>query len=320
MVVKWFLDQNKDMAADSNMGFHQGFIPSSYCSFSPHMVSFQTEAINSSTGMISRAMSMNTLVGTSTSSGMFIPARPSLVSNMPSVSPSASSSTDASLGSMPKYKFVTGSPADWTLSELAILKEGLVRYAHEPNIMKYIKIAAMLPTRTIRDVALRCRWNISKEGGKRRKPEEHSTGKKMKDLKGFTVSSTSTVNIHPVPSNNVAPYSFMMHQPNQSCLEVPAVDSATLQLLEENDRFLNQISASIATFKVKENPDLFLHTSNNITAILDRMSRMPGIMSQMPPLPVSVDEQHLSSIVQLSRMGVSYGAPIGPHLKQEPRC
>nr|CAD1821152.1 unnamed protein product [Ananas comosus var. bracteatus] len=293
MVVKWFLDQNKDMAADSNMGFHQGFIPSSYCSFSPHMVSFQTEAINSSTGMISRAMSMNTLVGTSTSSGMFIPARPSLVSNMPSVSPSASSSTDASLGSMPKYKF-----------------EGLVRYAHEPNIMKYIKIAAMLPTRTIRDVALRCRWNTSKEGGKRRKPEEHSTGKKMKDLKGFTVSSTSTVNIHPVPSNNVAPYSFMMHQPNQSCLEVPAVDSATLQLLEENDRFLNQISASIATFKVKENPDLFLHTSNNITAILDRMSRMPGIMSQMPPLPVSVDEQHLSSIVQLSRMGVSFGAPL----------
>lgn len=35
----------------------------------------------------------------------------------------------------------------------------IFRYAHEPTIMKYIKIAAMLPTKTIRDVALRCWWN-----------------------------------------------------------------------------------------------------------------------------------------------------------------
>ena len=32
------------------------------------------------------------------------------------------------------------------------------RYAREPNVMRYIKIAAMLPNRTIRDVALRCWW------------------------------------------------------------------------------------------------------------------------------------------------------------------
>jgi hypothetical protein len=35
----------------------------------------------------------------------------------------------------------------------------IFRYAHEPTIIKYIKIAAMLPTRTTRDVALRCWWN-----------------------------------------------------------------------------------------------------------------------------------------------------------------
>ncbi|KAI4994738.1 hypothetical protein ZWY2020_034379 [Hordeum vulgare] len=32
----------------------------------------------------------------------------------------------------------------------------IFKYAREPNIMRYIKIAAMLPNRTIRDVALRC--------------------------------------------------------------------------------------------------------------------------------------------------------------------
>lgn len=92
--------------------------------------------------------------------------------------------------SAPKYKFVTCSPADWTAHELATLEEGLLRlltlllpaffskyccisrrqmesihqpslfarYAREPNITKYINIAAMLPAKTIRDVALRCCW------------------------------------------------------------------------------------------------------------------------------------------------------------------
>jgi len=32
------------------------------------------------------------------------------------------------------------------------------RYAGEHGIMKYIKIAAMLDRKTVRDVALRCRW------------------------------------------------------------------------------------------------------------------------------------------------------------------
>jgi hypothetical protein len=34
----------------------------------------------------------------------------------------------------------------------------MTSYANEPSIMKYIKIAAALPDKTVRDVALRCRW------------------------------------------------------------------------------------------------------------------------------------------------------------------
>jgi hypothetical protein len=32
------------------------------------------------------------------------------------------------------------------------------RYANEPGIMEYIKIAATLPDKTVRDVAMRCQW------------------------------------------------------------------------------------------------------------------------------------------------------------------
>ena len=34
----------------------------------------------------------------------------------------------------------------------------ICRYGSEPSIMKYIKIAAILRDKTVRDVALRCRW------------------------------------------------------------------------------------------------------------------------------------------------------------------
>ncbi|RRT80783.1 hypothetical protein B296_00020643 [Ensete ventricosum] len=57
------------------------------------------------------------------------------------------------------------------------------RYANEPSIQKFTKIAALLPRKTIRDVALRCQWMINKENGKRRKVEENYATKKVKDMK-----------------------------------------------------------------------------------------------------------------------------------------
>ncbi|KAB2038142.1 hypothetical protein E1A91_D03G119400v1 [Gossypium mustelinum] len=38
------------------------------------------------------------------------------------------------------------------------LQDRKERYKNEPSIMKYIKIAATLPDKTVRDVALRCWW------------------------------------------------------------------------------------------------------------------------------------------------------------------
>ncbi|KAM3211726.1 hypothetical protein ACQJBY_065065 [Aegilops geniculata] len=203
-------------------------------------------------------------------------------------------------GAPPKYKFVTGSPSDWTPYELSIFQEGLARYAREPTIMKYIKIAAMLPTKTIRDVALRCRWTAGKES-RRRKPDEFYAGKRIRDLKEKMVVSTSLANFQMAPPNNLVPFSMLMHHP------VLVLDNATQHLLEENNQLLNQISANIETFKLGENMDLFLRTNNNIRTILKRMGETPGVMGQMRPLPEPVNEGQLNSLLQLDRVVASYG-------------
>ncbi|XP_066352675.1 uncharacterized protein [Miscanthus floridulus] len=208
----------------------------------------------------------------------------------------------SSLPSPPKYKFVTGSPADWSADEIATLNQGLIRYAHEPSIMKYIKIAAMLPTKTIRDVALRCVWTPGKESS-RRKPDGYHAGRNMTYSKNKMAASTSVTNIPMPPPNNVFPFSTSLHHPSQNNLvsmEVPVLDSAT-QLLEENNQLLSQIAANIRTLKTEENVDLFLRTNNNIRAISERMRETLGIMDQMPSLPVHVNEEHLSSLVHLHR-------------------
>lgn len=45
----------------------------------------------------------------------------------------------------------------WVLASHIVLLDNS-RYAGENGMMKYIKIAAMLHRKTVRDVALRCRW------------------------------------------------------------------------------------------------------------------------------------------------------------------
>uniref|UniRef100_A0A453S5F6 Myb-like domain-containing protein n=1 Tax=Aegilops tauschii subsp. strangulata TaxID=200361 RepID=A0A453S5F6_AEGTS len=213
-------------------------------------------------------------------------------------------------GAPPKYKFVTGSPSDWTPYELSIFQEGLARYAREPTIMKYIKIAAMLPTKTIRDVALRCRWTAGKES-RRRKPDEFYAGKRIRDLKEKMIVSTSLANFQMAPPNNLVPFSMSMHHPGQNSLAaneaVLVLDNATQHLLEENNQLLNQISANIETFKLGENMDLFVRTNNNIRTILKRMGETPGVMGQMRPLPEPVNEGQLNSLLQLDRVVASYG-------------
>jgi len=314
------------MAADSSMGFHQGITASLYNHH--HMLSFQSSSdvgIGGDAASGGMVMAPRSVTGSSSNAGLFLSPNPGVIGNASGVGPSRSSSGDVFRGTgSPKYKFVTGSPSDWTDRELDILKEGLARYAREPNIMRYIKIAAMLPNRTIRDVALRCWWGTGKD--RRKKPDGFYIGKKIRDMKPTQdkmVASVPMANFQMAHTNSVTPFSISMQHPNQQSQvpkEAAVVDSATQHLLEENNQLLNQIAANIETCKTVENMDLFLQTSSNIKMILSRMSETPGIMSQMASLPLSINEDHLCSLIQLNRMVASYGAPsMSHHTKQEPR-
>lgn len=120
------------MAADSGMGFHQGVTTSMY---NHHMLSFQSSSdggISGGGGGVTSGMVMapRSVSGTSSNAGLYLSPNTGVISNSSGVGPSRSSSGDVFHGSgtgTPKYKFVTGSPSDWSDQELNILKEGLVR-------------------------------------------------------------------------------------------------------------------------------------------------------------------------------------------------
>ncbi|EPS57650.1 hypothetical protein M569_17167, partial [Genlisea aurea] len=110
----------------------------------------------------------------------------------PGVSQSSMDSSSSLLyDSVPGLKHDTGLAVEWSTDEQYRLDEGIAKYANEPNIMKYIKIAASLRDKTVRDVALRCKWMARK----RRKQENQKCGKKVKDRKELLAESSLRNNI-----------------------------------------------------------------------------------------------------------------------------
>ncbi|XP_072988812.1 uncharacterized protein [Typha latifolia] len=301
------------MAADHNMNF--GVFPQSFCN--QRVVSFQSGAVNSSAGVIPGSTSSSSEVNGIP--GLVLPGNAAMMNNPALMIQQCNSSSNGFIEPVHGVKQGSTLAVHWSYQELAVLRDGLDKFANEPNIMKYIKIAARLPEKTVRDVAMRCQW-MMKENGKRRKHEEYYAGKKLKDGKEITTDSSLWVN-NQLQQRNKGSYSVMMpnvNHNNQFAHEAPVIDSATWHLLEENSQLINQISANLETFQVLNNIDLFNRVRNNITATLDgSMSQMPGIMSRMPPLPVTMNEKLVDSLMISAPMAHALGSS---HPKDEPRC
>lgn len=300
------------MSADSNMGFHQGVMPSSLQN--RHMLSFQLGSSNFNTVDVGSSGQIGSSAGMFFSGGSSLLNSNGITAIGAHVGPSSSTTRlDPAAG----INRDSGLSPEWAIEEQHVLKQGLIKYAGEHSTMKYIKIAAMLRRKTVRDVALRCRWLA--ENGKRRKLEQYYAGKRMHNRKEKVMDSCSIPNTHMVTQGAATSYSPMMHQLNQNNLfsvEVPALDDATQRLMDENNQMLHQISSNHASYKIQENTDLFCYTRNNITTIQNNMSNMPGIMSQMPPLPVAVNEELLNALLSCHNQGFMFGSP-GIHLEQQ---
>lgn len=291
------------MADDPSLDF--GEFPQPFCS--QQVVSFQPSVTTSGSGGMP--------VYLDCSSGM--DSNTVMLSTTPSVVVSTTSSnTVADPGQNLKY----GGPlaADWSRLELDVLKDGLQKYGNEQGIMKYIKIAASLPSKTVRDVAMKCQWLGKRENSRRRKSEDHHTGRKMKERKAKMAEPSLWGTNHPVQTDTRVP-SFVSHnaiQNNQILTGATEIDRAMQQLLVQNDRLLDQIEANMLACQPQNNIELFHRTRRNINGLLQTMNQMPGIMSKMPPLPVSVNENLASFVLPGLTVPQFLG---GSQLKEEPR-
>ncbi|XVF43422.1 hypothetical protein PTKIN_Ptkin02bG0039000 [Pterospermum kingtungense] len=310
------------MTTESNMGFHHEDSLGSF--MNRHAISFQSAAINSSSEMIPMG-------GYFAPAPMILPGNSSVITTSPALlQPGNSSGSSLLLDSVAGLKHDTGFAVDWSVDEQYILRDGLEKYKEEPNIMKYIKIAAMLPDKNVRDVALMCRWMQRK----RRKPEELNAGKKVNNWKDKLVESSSKMNMPSAMSQNMAAYPFMMHHLDQYRMLSEGMHGTTMHLLKQNAQAFSQITSNLSAYKLQDNINLFCQARNNITTILNDMRNTPGLMSQMPPLPVSFNEDLANSILpggtnflpgatnvsSSATQSMIFGSPSGIHLKQEPRC
>ncbi|RAL54615.1 hypothetical protein DM860_001743 [Cuscuta australis] len=303
------------MAAESNMGFHQqqawSFQPSEmipignlYGHHGVNLSVYNSNCISS--------------VGGGGGGGVLCSGNLSMITgshNSPGMSQAGTSSPPFLIDTFPGLRHDNGLAMDWSVEEQYKLEEGLVKFANEPNIMKYIKIAATLREKTVRDVAMRCRWVKRK----RRKHEDYNIGKKVKDKKDKAADSSLKNGKASTPSN-LATYSPAVDDHDRSnCVNSGAL-LGSRNLLEENNQALEQISANLSTYKLQDNIDLFFRTKNNITAILNEMGNMHGIMSHMPPLPVYLDEELASSILPNSTQSMMFGSSSVVQPKHEPGC
>ncbi|CAN1145015.1 hypothetical protein LINPERHAP1_LOCUS36212 [Linum perenne] len=276
-------------ATESSMGFHRDESLGSV--LGGRAISFQSGAINSTSEMM---IPMGGYFGGGgVSSCMSMIPNGNLGGGIVQVQACNSPASSLLHDPAPSFKNDSGLAAEWSVDEQYRLEEGLEKFSSEPSIMKYVKIAAMIPEKTVRDVALRCRWMTRK----RRKAEDYNAGKKVNHRKDKLVESSSKLNVMSTMGQNLSVYPLMMQTMNRTAsLPFEGLSGTSRHLLEQNVQALNQISTNLSSFKFQENMDLFCRTRNNISAVLNDMSGMPGIMSLMPPLPVSINEDLADSL------------------------
>ncbi len=156
-----------------------------------------------------------------------------------------------------------------------------------PAVERYIHVAASLPSKTARDVALRVKA-CNLDGDKGRKGAGDDGGKRKGGVAGLP----------PRPSQQAGGRSGGgvggagaggaggAASAEDASSHGSGVPVALTQLMESNYSILAQFKANMAAFKVMENTELLMRYRDNLVAIQQQLSTIGGIMGQMPPLPV----------------------------------
>ncbi|WZZ13492.1 hypothetical protein YC2023_106581 [Brassica napus] len=193
----------------------------------------------------------------------------------------ANSSITASSG----FHFTVTSPSglkhepslavEWSVEEQYILEKGLAKFKDEPQVTKYVKIASTLPDKSVRDVAMRCKWMT-------------------------VVDLPPKLNMFSTIPHQNSTY-VMNHMCQSARIPFEGSSDAVMELLRQNAHAFSQISSNLSVSKPQDNISLFHLARNNISSILNDMKEMPGIISRMPPLPVSINNDLASRLMTSTR-------------------
>jgi len=170
---------------------------------------------------------------------------------------------------------------DWTEEEQKSLETLMTKYTPErmDPVQRYVRMAAALPRKGVRDVALRVRFTMQQR--MKRRAADSGAGKG-----GSVMASGANPMIPMNPNLGIVTPPVM---PLQGQDGNQTVDGPIAYLLDANLSILNQFRTNMASFKVHENTQLLVQYRDNILQILHAMDSMGGVMSQLPPLPVKLN-------------------------------
>lgn len=209
--------------------------------------------------------------------------------------------------------------AEWTSEEAALLEAGMQRFPAErfSSLQRYLKIAATLPNKGARDVALRIRWlQRNGQNGKKRKVEE-AVVRKAKSGKGeapgrlresvFSITAPSQPLVAPPPPVmppppppppviTPPPFNQLPSLLDNNTRPAMQLGGPIGTLLDNNVGLMHQIRQNISSQRVNENTELLGVLRDNINSIMSSMTTLPGI-TQLPPLPVKLNVELANSLL-----------------------
>ncbi len=166
--------------------------------------------------------------------------------------------------------------AKWTEEEQHQLGIALKKFPADKYspLGRYIKMSALFPNKTVRDVALRVKWMSKREEKKKKKGQDSSSKKRggAQDKDGGKSQSAWP------RSQNGGGLSEKANEVYRPITEV----------LDQNIVVIKQIQQNMMRNKVRENTDLLMRFRDNILKAQKAMVKEPS-MAQMPPLPAQVN-------------------------------
>ncbi|DBA92212.1 TPA: hypothetical protein ACH3X1_015921 [Trebouxia sp. C0004] len=197
---------------------------------------------------------------------------------------------------------------EWTAHEQAALDQAAVKFPAEryQPFERYVRIAATLPRKGVRDVAIRLRW-LSQ--ARKRKVSEDGPNKRLRRDRCQSIFATQQKPLNAMgqwPQQQLP----MPQLDDHGAQTVGAVGGLVAQLLEQNLHILYQYKQNMHQFKVQENTELLVRFRDNILAVLNQMNSMDGVMSQMPQLPVRMNVELANNFLPAAS-GASPMFPLG---------